>query len=195
VHSGLPVEDMAGFIAYAKANPGKLNYSSSGVGGGGHLLPAFIAHSLGLEMVHISFNSAAPAVTAVAGRHAQVSFIAPSTAAPHVAAGAVRVLATSGRNRTGQFPELKTFAELGYPEFTRDFHYGVYAPAGTPPAVLARLRQEVASLLQMPETQARLTSVGLEPLDLDGPAFRDFVINDLNRWREIARAIDFRIED
>ena len=194
VNSKLPVTDFKGLVAFAKANPGKLNYSSSGTGGGGHMLPAYMAKVLGLDMAHISYESAAPAVQAVVGGHTQLSFVAPSTVGPHLQAGTVRAVATTGRARTTMAPDLPTVTELGYPQFTVDFFYGMFAPAGTPAPIVKRLREGVAAVLNDPAIPARLRSQGLEPLDLDGPAFREFALRDLKRWTEIARTIEFKVD-
>jgi tripartite-type tricarboxylate transporter receptor subunit TctC len=194
VNSKLPITDFKGFVAYAKANPNKLNYSSSGTGGGGHMLPAYMAKVLGLDMQHISYESAAPAVAAVAGGHTQLSFVAPSTVLPHIQSGSVRAIATTGRSRTTLAPDLPTVAELGYPQFTVDFFYGMFAPAGTPAPIVKKLRDAVAAVLHDPAIPAKLRSQGLEPLDLDGPAFRDFAVRDLNRWKEISRTIEFKLD-
>jgi len=194
VNSKLPVTDFKGLIAYAKANPGKLNYSSSGTGGGGHMLPAYMAKVLGLDMTHISYESAAPAVGAVAGGHTQLSFVAPSTVLPHLQSGSVRAIATTGRARTPLAPDLPTMTELGYPQFTVDFFYGMFAPAGTPAPIVKKLRDAVAAVLHDPAIPARLRSQGLEPLDLDGPAFREFAVRDLKHWTEIAKAIEFKVD-
>ena len=194
VNKDLPVTDFKQLVAYARTNPGKLNYSSSGTGGGGHMLPAYMAKVLGVDMTHISYESAAPAVGAVAGGHTQLSFVAPSTVLPHIQSGAVRAVATTGRARTSLAPDLPTVAELGYPHFTVDFFYGMFAPAGTPAPIVKRLRDAVAAVLKDPAIPARLRSQGLEPLDLDGAAFREFAVRDLNHWREIARTIEFRVD-
>ena len=194
VNSKLPIADFKGMVAYAKANPGKLNYSSSGTGGGGHMLPAYMAKVLGLDMAHISYESAAPAVQAVVGGHTQMSFVAPSTVGPHLQAGTVRGIATTGRARTTMAPDLPTMTELGYPQLTVDFFYGMFAPAGTPAPTVKRLREGVAAVLNDPAIPARLRSQGLEPLDLDGPAFREFAVRDLKRWTEIARTIEFKVD-
>ena len=194
VNSKLPVTDFKSFLAYAKANPGKLNYSSSGTGGGGHMLPAYMSKVLGLDMTHISYESAAPAVGAVAGGHTQLSFVAPSTVLPHIQAGSVRPIATTGRARTSLAPDLPTMTELGYPQFTVDFFYGMFAPAGTPAPIVKRLRDAVAAVIHDPAIPVRLRSQGLEPLDLDGAAFREFAVRDLNHWKEISRTIDFRLD-
>ena len=194
VNSKLPVNDFKGLVAYAKANPGKLNYSSSGTGGGGHMLPAYMAKVLGLDMTHVSYESAAPAVGAVAGGHTQLSFVAPSTVLPHIQAGNVRAIATTGRSRTSLAPDLPTITELGYPQFTVDFFYGMFAPAGTPAPIVKVLRDAVAAVLKDPAIPTRLRSQGLEPLDLDGPAFREFAVRDLKHWTEIARTIEFKVD-
>jgi len=194
VNAQLPITDFKGLVAYAKANPGKLNYSSSGTGGGGHMLPAYMAKVLGLDMVHISYESAAPAVAAVVGGHTQLSFVAPSTVGPHLKAGTVRAIATTGRQRTTMAPDLPTMTELGYPQFTVDFYYGMFAPAGTPAPIVQKLRDAVAAVLHDPAMPERLRSQGLEPLDLDGPAFKEFAVRDLKHWTEIARTIDFKLD-
>ena len=194
VNSQLPITDFKSLVAYAKANPGKLNYSSSGTGGGGHMLPAYMAKVLGIDMVHISYESAAPAIAAVVGGHTQLSFVAPSTALPHIKAGTVRPVATTGRARTTMAPDLPTMTELGYPQFTVDFYYGMFAPAGTPAPIVQKLREAVAAVLRDPAIPERLRSQGLEPLDLDGPAFKEFAVRDLKHWTEIARTIDFKLD-
>ena len=194
VNKDLPVTDFKQLVAYARTNPGKLNYSSSGTGGGGHMLPAYMAKVLGVDMTHISYESAAPAVGAVAGGHTQLSFVAPSTVLPHIQSGAVRAVATTGRARTSLAPDLPTVAELGYPQFTVDFFYGMFAPAGTPAPIVKRLRDAVAAVLKDPAIPARLRSQGLEPLDLDGPAFREFAVRDLKHWTEIAKTIEFKVD-
>ena len=194
VNAQLPITDFKSLVAYAKANPGKLNYSSSGTGGGGHMLPAYMAKVLGLDMVHISYESAAPAVAAVVGGHTQLSFVAPSTAGPHIKAGTVRAVATTGRNRTTMAPDLPTMTELGYPQFTVDFYYGMFAPAGTPAPIVQKLREGVAAVLRDPAIPEKLRAQGLEPLDLDGPAFKAFAVRDLGHWTEIARTINFKLD-
>jgi tripartite-type tricarboxylate transporter receptor subunit TctC len=193
VTSKLPIHDMKEFVEYAKAHPGQMHYSSSGAGGGGHLEPAYMASVLGLDMVHVPFDGAAPAVVAVAGGHVDFTDVAPSTASAYISAGTVRAIATSGRNRTTLFPDLPTVGELGYPQLTEDFHYGMYAPAGTPPDVVKKLRDGVEAVLKDPATPGQLRTLGLEPLDLDGPAFRDFVVKDLDRWTLIAKTIGFHL--
>lgn len=193
VYSKLPITNMQEFIAYAKAHPGDMHYSSSGAGGGGHLQPAYMAKELGLDVKHVPYDSAAPATVAVAGGHAEFTDVAPSTVGPYVKDGTIRAIATSGRNRTSLFPDTPTVTELGYPNLTEDFYYGMYAPAGTPAAVVKKLRDGVQKVLNSPGMTDKLHSLGLEPLGLTGDEFKTFVVNDLNRWIKIAKAIDFQL--
>ena len=193
VASKLPIHSMQDFVAYAKAHPGQMHYSSSGAGGGGHLEPAYMATVLGLDMIHVPYDGAAPAAVAVAGGHVDFTDVAPSTVSPYIDAGTVRAIATSGRNRTALYPDLPTVGELGYPQLTEDFYYGMYAPAGTPREIVKKLRDGVEAVLKDPTTPDRLHSLGLEPLDLDGPQFRDFAVKDLKRWTDVAKAINFRL--
>jgi len=193
VYSKLPITNMKEFIDYAKANPGKMHYSSSGAGGGGHLQPAYMAKELGLDVKHVPYDSAAPATVAVAGGHAEFTDVAPSTVSPYIKDGTIRAIATSGRNRTILFPDVPTVSELGYPDLTEDFFYGMYAPAGTPAEIVAKLRDGVQTVLKSPGMAERLRALGLEPLGLTGEEFKAFAVADLNRWTKIAKAIDFQL--
>ena len=158
------------------------------------MLPAYMSKVLGVDMEHISYESAAPAIAAVVGGHAQMALVAPSTALPHIKSGGLRPVATTGRQRTQMAPDLPTMAELGYPQFTVDFYYGMFVPVGTPPAIVQKLRDGVAAVLRDPAIPVRLRSLGLEPLDLDGPAFREFALSELKRWTDIARTIQFKLD-
>jgi tripartite-type tricarboxylate transporter receptor subunit TctC len=194
VTSQLPITNMQEFIAYAKAHPGELKYSSSGAGGGGHLEPAYMGRSLGFDIKHVPYESAAPATVAVAGGHAHFVMVAPSTVAPYVKDGTIRALATTGAKRTRLFPDVATVSELGYPNLTEDFYYGMYAPAGTPPQIVKKLRDGVQDILKSEGMADRLLALGLEPMGLTGDEFKSFVVKDLNRWTGIAKDINFQLQ-
>jgi tripartite-type tricarboxylate transporter receptor subunit TctC len=193
VNAKLPIKNMKEFVEYAKAHPGQMNYSSSGAGGGGHLLPAYIAKEIGVEMNHVPYDSGAQTVVAVAGGHADFGTAAPSSTAPYVEGGTVRAIATTGKGRTTLLPNVPTMAEEGYPQFTEDLFYGMFAPAGTPADIVAKLRDGVQAVLKQQATVDRLHTMGLEPLGLTGNDYRQFVVNDLKRWGDIAKAIDFKL--
>jgi tripartite-type tricarboxylate transporter receptor subunit TctC len=193
IYGKLPIADMKQFVDYAKAHPGELHFSSSGAGGGGHLQPAYMAKELGLDVAHVPYDSAAPATVAVAGGHAEFTDVAPSTVGPYIKDGTIRAIATSGRSRTSLLPDVPTVSELGYPDLTEDFYYGMYAPAGTPPEVVEKLRDGVQAVLNSPGMTDKLHSLGLEPLGLTGEDFKNFVVHDLNRWTTIAKDINFQL--
>ena len=192
VNAKLPINNMKEFVAYAKAHPG-MKYSSSGTGGGGHLFPAFMAKDIGVEMAHVPYDSGAQTVVAVAGGHADFGTAAPSSTAPYVEGGTVRAIAVTGKVRTPLLPNVPTVAEEGFPQFTEELFYGMFAPAGTPPAIVAKLRDGVQAVLKEKATQERLTAMGLQPLGLTGNEYKQFVIDDLKRWGDIAKAINFQL--
>jgi len=192
VNSKLPIHNFKEFIDYAKAHPGEMNYSSSGAGGGGHLHPANIAYQLGLDMVHVPYKDAASASVAVSGGHVHASNVAPSTIAPYVNDGSVRAIATSGRDRTQLFPDVPTFAELGYPQFTVDFFYGVYAPKGTPKEIVDKLADAIGKVLEEPEIPGRLLERGFGPFRITGKEFEKHVVGEVERWTSVVKNIGFK---
>jgi tripartite-type tricarboxylate transporter receptor subunit TctC len=193
VYSQLPIHDFPEFVAYAKAHPGEMHFSSSGAGGGGHLEPAYMNKLLGIEAAHVPYKGASDAAVAVAGGHAEFTDVAPSTLGPYVKDGTIRPIFTTGRKHSTLYPDLPTVAELGYPDLTEDFYYGAYVPAGTPPEVVQKLREGIDMVLKSPGMSDKLLSVGLEPLELTGDEFKDFVTKDLARWTKIAKEIDFKL--
>jgi tripartite-type tricarboxylate transporter receptor subunit TctC len=192
VNSKLPINNFKEFIEYAKAHPGEMNYSSSGAGGGGHLHPANIAYHLGLNMVHVPYKDAAAAAVAVSGGHVHASNVAPSTIAPYIKDGSVRPIATSGRERTQLFPDVPTFAEQGYPQFTVDFFYGVYAPKGTPKEIVERLGDAIGKVLAEPGIPGKLLALGFGPLRITGKEFEKFVVGEVDRWHGVVENIGFK---
>lgn len=192
VNSELPINTFKEFIEYAKAHPGEMNYSSSGAGGGGHLHPANIAYQLGLKMIHVPYPSAAPAAVAVSGGQVHFSNVAPSTIAPYIKDGTARAIATSGRARTALYPDLPTFAELGYPQFTVDFFYGCYAPKGTSPEIVAKLQDAIGKILADPAMPQKLRSLGFDAFRVTGKDFEKFVAGEVSRWRSVVKNIGFK---
>ncbi len=193
INAKLPVHDMKEFIAYAKANPGKVHFASSGAGGGGHLHPAYLGKLIGADMIHVPYDGAAPAVVAVAGGFADLCDVAPSSIASYVNAGTIRGIATSGHQRSSILPNIPTMDEVGQPDMTLDLFYGMLAPAGTPQPIIDKLSAGVEAVLKQPSTVDRLHSLGLEPLDLQKEQFRDFVAKDAEHWLTIAKTVNIRI--
>jgi len=193
VSAKLPITNMKEFVEYSKAHPGQMSYASTGPGGGSHLQAAYIAKELGLDLKHVPYDSGGPASVAVAGGHAEFTEQGPSTVLPYIKAGTLRAIVVSGSKRASALPDVPTIAEAGYPNLTSDLYYGILAPAGTPAAIVRKVRDDVQKALKSPGMTERLNSLGLEPFGLTGDEFRTFVVNDLNRWTKAAKAIDFRL--
>lgn len=170
VAPSLPVRSVAEFIAYARANPGKMNYSSAGSGSQLHIATEMIKRSAKIEATHVPFKGLGPALVALLG--GQVDFMVDGgTASPHVKAGKLRLLAAAGDRRPADFPEVPTFAELGMPEVDPDAMAGVYAPAGTPRDIIARLNREIGRIMMLEESRLALAKVAARPVVLSPEEF------------------------
>ena len=188
VKNALPVKTMQDFIAMAKKEPGKLDYGSGGVGGTGHLSVALLEHVAEVKFNHIPFKGGGPSVTAVAAGQVHFAIPALPTAAPHVKAGRVRLLAVTGAKRSPTFPDAPTVAEAAVPEYTFEAWFGIFAPAGTPPAVISRLNEVIVKALRGPELSQQLTRAGLDP-EPSTPAEMEKILRaDVGRWAKIIKA-------
>ncbi len=187
VNAKLPIQDMNGFIAYAKTNPGKVHYSSAGVGSAAHLYLSYLGKQIGADMVHVPYDGAVPAAVAVAGGFADATEVAPSSMVSYISSGTVRGIAASGSKRSSLLPDVQTMAELGRPDMTADLYLGMLAPAGTPQAAVDKLAAGVDALLKQQATLDRLHSLGLEPLELQKEQFREAVVKDVAHWAIIVK--------
>lgn len=188
VHPRVPTRDLKEFIAYAKAQPGKLSYGSPGNGTQGHLVAENIKQQLGIDMVHVPYKGAGPAVADLIAGHIPVISTTLTTAAAHIKAGKARAIALSSASRVLDFPDVPTFAELGHPELTAVTWFSLSGPPGMPPEIVQRLNTEVHRLLQLPDVRERLRSECIEPGNLDPKAFTAFVAAELKRWAPVVRA-------
>jgi tripartite-type tricarboxylate transporter receptor subunit TctC len=188
VNPGLPVQDLKQFIAYAKKDPGKLAYGSPGNGTQGHLIAEQLKQVAGIEMTHVPYKGASLAVADLIAGHVPVASTTLTTAATQIKAGKARALAVSSAKRVQDFPEVPTFAELGYPELTASIWFSLSGPAGMAPEMVSRLNTEVRRALQAPDVRERLRPEGIEPGDLDPQQFTAFVGTELKRWGPIVRA-------
>ena len=195
INAQLPYKSLTEMLAYGKANPGKLRYSSSGVGAGGHLATALIANAAGVDMVHVPYQGAAPAVAGAAGGHVDLVLVATSSMKPHVDSGKLRAIATTDIKRNALFPDAPTLDESGLKNLSVVLYYGMLAPAGTPEPILARLREALNEMLKDPKIVERIKSLGFEPAFLPGDAFRDFMVKDLAKWKDVSKAANIVLTD
>ena len=189
----LPVKNIPELIAYAKANPGKVRYGSSGIGGAPHMGTVLMEKNAGIEMLHVPFAGISAVITALRGDTIDIAFITPPTVKPHTDAGVFRAIATTGKVRHPLFPDTPTLEELGLPGVVVVVWYGIMAPAATPEPVLARLRTEVADILKDPKVTARLDSLGYQVSYLAGNDFRDYIVQDLEQWKKVARDANVKL--
>jgi len=188
VTPALPAQDLKQFIAYARKEPGKLAYGSPGNGTQGHLIAEQLKQVAAIEMTHVPYKGASLAVADLIAGHVPVTSTTLTTAASQIKAGRARALAVSSAKRVPEFPEVPTFAELGYPELTASIWFSLSGPAGIAPEIVNRLNAEVRRVLQLPDVRERLRLEGIEPGDLDPRQFAEFVASELKRWGPIVRA-------
>ena len=194
VNAQVPAKDLAELIAYAKANPGKLNFASPGPGSGAHLAGELLKSSAAIDMVHVPFSGIAPAVTAVVAGDVQVMFAGSSSAMPHVTAGKLRALGVASPKRIASAPALPTLAESGLPGFDVTSWYSIVAPAGTPPAVVERLQREIAKALDAPDVKTKLAGLGAEPVANTPSEFSAMIKVESAKWGKIVKDANIKAE-
>jgi tripartite-type tricarboxylate transporter receptor subunit TctC len=184
----VPASNLREFIAYAKANPGKLNYASAGSGTPHHIAGEMFKQLAGVELVHVPYKGTGPAINdLLAG---QVSFMSVEllAALPHVRAGKLKALGVATATRAEAAPEIPTVAEAGLPGFEVTSWYGVFAPAGSPPAALQRISAEIAKGVREPDFRERLANLGAAPVGSTPEAFEKFLKAENLRWAGAVKA-------
>jgi len=185
VHPGLPVKSVAELLAYARANPGKVNFASAGVGSQPHLLGELLKLVAGVNMVHIPYRGSAPAITDLLGGQIQMMFDAPIVLLPHIQAGKLRPLAVTSQARSAQLPDVPTMAELGLPRLQAMLWSGMLTPAGTPPPLVATLNTAFNEAMATAEAKASLQRLGAEPKAMSAPEFAAFMEAETRRWAAV----------
>jgi tripartite-type tricarboxylate transporter receptor subunit TctC len=194
-YSKLPFKTMGEMIAYGKANPGKLRFASAGAGSGTHLTGELISRATGINMVHVPYNGAGPAIIGAVGGHVDLVLVTPSVIKPQVDAGALVALAVTDKDRHPNLPEAQTMIEAGMPDLTVTGYYGILAPAGTPEPILEKWRKGLEEALHDPKVAERMVQLGFVRAFLPGDQFRDFLVKDLERWKAVAKAANISLPD
>jgi tripartite-type tricarboxylate transporter receptor subunit TctC len=190
----LPVTSVKEFVAYAKAQPGKLNFASSGVGTIVHLNGELFKMLTGVDLVHVPYKGTALSIPDVANGNIAMLFDSLASVMPHVKAGNVRPLAVNAPARSPLLPEIPTLAEAGLPAFDRYTWFGMFAPAGTPPDIVRRLQIEVAAALKAPDLRERFDAVGAEPVGSSSEQFVERIKSDSVRWAEVIKAANVKVQ-
>jgi tripartite-type tricarboxylate transporter receptor subunit TctC len=188
LHPSIPSNTVSEFVAYVKTQPGKLNYATPGLGTPHHLAMEMFKQMAGIDLVHVPYKGGAPAMQDVVAGQAQVMFASYVIAGTHLQAGKLKAIAGSGRERTTQMPSVPTIGEQGYPGFDVTSWFGVVAPAGTPPAAISRLNQEMNTVLALPEVKEQLLKIGFDPAPaMTAAQFGAMIKNDTETWGRVIR--------
>jgi tripartite-type tricarboxylate transporter receptor subunit TctC len=188
VNPELPVHTVGELVAYAKANPGKLSYGSGGVGAPHHLYMELFKSMTGTQMAHVPYKGSLPALDDVVGGHIQLMFCDIPPAAGMVAAGSVRVLGVSTRDRIAAYPDVPTVAEAGVPGFDVAGWFMIVAPAKTPRAIVDKLHGELLNVMASPDVKERIVKLSLVPLPTPSVAdMQSFVKTEIVRWGKIVQ--------
>jgi tripartite-type tricarboxylate transporter receptor subunit TctC len=190
----LPADTLAAFIALAKREPGRFTYGSSGNGTVLHLSGVLLAQGAGIEIRHIPYRGGAPAMTDLVGGVIDIMFDNLPAALPQIRAGNIKALAVTTRLRTRALPDLPTIAEQGFPDFDTDTWSAIFAPPGTPPAIVVRLSRAARAAATDPETVRRLNASGVESVSSTPESLAAFRDRQLGYWAPIVRASGARIE-
>jgi tripartite-type tricarboxylate transporter receptor subunit TctC len=193
VNPSVPVRSAADLIAYAKANPGKLSFGSSGVGSASHLSGALFLQMAGADMLHVPYRGTGPAVTDLLGGRIDVMFSPALVVTPHIGAGTLRVIGTTGSARSALFPDFPTVAETGLPGYQSLGWFGLFAPAGTPREIVAKISADVGRILVLPDARQRLAEQGAEPAPNAPEVFTAFVNADVAKWLDLARKTGIKL--
>ena len=181
----LPVKNFAELIAYAKANPDKLNFASAGIGTAPHLAAEMIKVRAGIEMTHVPYRGIGAAYPDVMSGKVQLAFSSIAGAVPFTSDNRVRPIATTRSVRSSVYPDVPTVAESGLPGFDVDLWLGIYAPAGLPPAVLAKLNSEINKVLAHPELKAAFAKIGVEPRGTTPEEGAAFTRSEFEKWKKV----------
>jgi tripartite-type tricarboxylate transporter receptor subunit TctC len=195
VPPSVPANTLAEFIAYAKANKGKLSYGSSGPGTLTHLAMEQLKAASGIDMQHVAYRGIGPAIADILGGQTQALFPGLAAALPHIKAGKMRPLAVTGNRRHPLLPDVPTFEELGYKGFDGVQWYGIVGPANLPPAIVATLNKAINDALADPALRERLSSEALEPMPMTPSEFGTYMREDIAKWTKVASEGNIQLTD
>ncbi len=194
VNPSVPVNSVAELIAYAKANPGKLNFASSGAGTSIHLSGELFKVMAGVDVTHVPYKGSAPALQDLLGGQVQFMFDNLPPSLPHIKAGKLRALAVTSTTRAPALPDLPTMAESGLPGFEASSWFGLLAPAGTPPAIVAKINAEVAKWLATPEAREKLAKQGANAAGGTSEDFAKHIAAETAKWAKVVKASGAKVD-
>lgn len=193
-HPSTKYSNLGDLVTAAKANPGKINYASPGNGSPGHLSAEILKNVAKINIVHVPYRGAGPAILDLIAGHVPVGMVAVAGAINHIKSGALVGLAVTSRERVKALPNVPTIAESGFPNYRVNAFHGVFAPANIPPAIAKKLEEDITAVLREPEVSKQLADLGFDPVAGSSADLKDIIDRDLPVWREIVIKSGAKIE-
>jgi tripartite-type tricarboxylate transporter receptor subunit TctC len=193
VHSSVPATSVKEFIALAKKQGGKLNAASGGVGSANHLALEMLKQLAGFQATHIAYKGSGPATVALMSGEVDFSFAGALTSLPHIRAGRIRALAVTARKPSPLLPDLPPLVTF-YPDFEMSNWYAIFAPAGTPAAIVSRISQEIASAIRLPDVREFMAKEGADPVGSSPQEFAAFFRNEVERYAQVIKSANIRAD-
>jgi tripartite-type tricarboxylate transporter receptor subunit TctC len=194
IQPSLPIASTKALVEYAKSNPGKLRYGSSGVGGSIHLTTELFRTAVGVELTHVPYKGVTPALIDLLGGRIELLFPGIAPALPLIKSGKVRALGLTSKQRSAVLPELPTLAESGVPDFEAIGWYGILVPAGTPRGIVARLNEELRSAMAMQDLRERLATQGGDAISSTPEQFGAYMHAEYKKWADLIRSRNIQVE-
>jgi tripartite-type tricarboxylate transporter receptor subunit TctC len=193
VNPSLPIHNLAELVAYARANPGKLSFASSGAGGSPHLAGEMLKLRMNIDLLHVPYKGASPALNDVLGGNVSMGFMTAAGALPSIEGGKLRAIAVAGLQRLPQLPNVPTMAEAGAPDFEVSSWNGLFAPTGTPPEVLKKLAETAQKVINQPEVQKQFESMASQGVGGTPEQFKQYVQAETDKWAKVAKAANIKL--
>jgi tripartite-type tricarboxylate transporter receptor subunit TctC len=194
VHPDLPVHSVGELIALAKRKPGDLNYASAGIGSFQHMGAELFKLTAGVDIVHVPYKGGGPAMTDVLGGHTRIMFSSLVQTSGFVLNGQLRALGTGGSHRSSVLPDVPTIAEAGLPGYDATNWWGIVAPAGTPPAIVAKLHNEISAVQNSEQTKKQFATEGAEIVQMSSPEFGTFMASEIKKWERVVKESGIKAE-
>jgi tripartite-type tricarboxylate transporter receptor subunit TctC len=194
VHPSVPAKNLKELLALARQQPGKLTFASSGNGGSPHLAGELLKLRTGIDIVHVPYKGATGAMTDLLGGQVTMSFQTALSAIPYLQSGKLNVIAVAAHKRMAQLPNVPTMAEAGVPDFEVSSWNGLFAPAKTPPEIVARLYQATLKALAMPDVREKMAAQGAEPVGNSPEEFRAYIKSEIEKWGRVIRESGAKVE-
>lgn len=193
-HSAQPYNDFAGFVSYARANPGKLNYSSAGNGTLPHITMELLLQRMNIQVTHVPYKGAAPAMNDLLAGQVGVKMDTIATATPHIRTGRLKPLAYAALKRSPLMPDVPTVAELGAPGYQGILWMGILLPAGTDAALVTQVNRAAMRAVQQPDLQKQFSEAGVEGLGTDAATFNQLIVTEIPQWADVVKRSGIKAE-